>query len=255
MIANYHTHTWRCGHATGTEEEYVQNAISRGLKTLGFSDHSPYVFPEGYYSNFRMKPEQTAEYAAVINDLRDRYSNVIDIHLGVELEYYPDCFADTISHLKGHGVEYAILGAHFMGNEIGEIPSIKQTDDEQRLIRYCRQCMEAMETGCFTYIAHPDLINFTGDPSIYDKHMRQFCRKANECGVPLEINLLGLEEGRNYPNPLFWKIAAEEGCQTVLGCDAHRADALLDIATEQKARKFAEECGIIISETVELKKL
>mgnify|MGYP002536991270 CR=1 FL=1 len=26
MIANYHTHTWRCMHASGTEREYVEKA-------------------------------------------------------------------------------------------------------------------------------------------------------------------------------------------------------------------------------------
>lgn len=37
MIANYHTHTWRCRHADGTEREYVERAIEGGLKILGFS--------------------------------------------------------------------------------------------------------------------------------------------------------------------------------------------------------------------------
>ena len=40
MIANYHTHTWRCHHADGTEREYVENAIAAGIKILGFSDHT-----------------------------------------------------------------------------------------------------------------------------------------------------------------------------------------------------------------------
>ena len=47
MIANYHTHTWRCRYANGTEREYVERAIEGGLKILGFSDHSPYPFPDG----------------------------------------------------------------------------------------------------------------------------------------------------------------------------------------------------------------
>lgn len=32
MIANYHTHTWRCRHADGTEREYVERAIEAVLK-------------------------------------------------------------------------------------------------------------------------------------------------------------------------------------------------------------------------------
>ena len=37
MIANYHTHTWRCNHATGREEEYVLNAIDRNFDKWGYS--------------------------------------------------------------------------------------------------------------------------------------------------------------------------------------------------------------------------
>ena len=43
---NYHTHTKRCGHAIGEDEEYVINAIEAGLTDLGFSDHCPYIDKE-----------------------------------------------------------------------------------------------------------------------------------------------------------------------------------------------------------------
>lgn len=255
MIANYHTHTWRCNHAVGTEEQYVEAAIQRGLKTLGFSDHSPYCFPDGYYSTFRMKPEQTAGYAAVIHDLRDRFRPQIDIHLGVEMEYYPAYFADTVSMLRDHQVEYLILGQHFPGNEMDEKPSSSRTEDEKRLERYCHQVMDGMNTGLFSYVAHPDMFRFVGDPDVYQKHIRRLCREANACGLPLEINLLGLGEDRHYPNPLFWQIAAEEGCTAVLGCDAHKPEALLDLEAEQRARNLAARAGIVIADTVSLRKI
>ena len=39
--ANYHTHTKRCRHANGSDRDYIEAAISAGIKTLGFSDHVP----------------------------------------------------------------------------------------------------------------------------------------------------------------------------------------------------------------------
>ena len=54
MLANYHTHTTRCGHAVGEDREYVETAIRRGLKVLGFSDHVPMPFPDGRESRFRV---------------------------------------------------------------------------------------------------------------------------------------------------------------------------------------------------------
>ena len=41
MRANYHTHTSRCNHAVGSEEDYVIHAIEQGFDILGFSDHTP----------------------------------------------------------------------------------------------------------------------------------------------------------------------------------------------------------------------
>ena len=41
MYANYHTHTVRCNHARGSEREYIETAIARGMQVLGFSDHVP----------------------------------------------------------------------------------------------------------------------------------------------------------------------------------------------------------------------
>ncbi|MBQ9116919.1 MAG: hypothetical protein IJY04_07835, partial [Clostridia bacterium] len=62
MTRNYHTHTFRCGHASGTEREYIEKAIAEGLTVLGFSDHSPYWFPDGYYSTHRMAPNEVEDY-------------------------------------------------------------------------------------------------------------------------------------------------------------------------------------------------
>ena len=47
MTINYHTHTYRCGHAVGNEREYVEKAIELGFSELGFSEHAPMPFPEG----------------------------------------------------------------------------------------------------------------------------------------------------------------------------------------------------------------
>jgi hypothetical protein len=96
------------------------------------------------------------------------------------------------------------------------------------LKQYCDQTIEALYTGLFTYFAHPDIMHFVGEEAIYRQQMRRICRAAKECQVPLEINLLGLYLQRQYPNPIFWELAAEEGCKVVLGVDAHKPEFLLD---------------------------
>ena len=252
MIANYHTHTWRCNHARGTEVEYVENAIRNGIKILGFSDHTPYLFPGEYYSGFRMAPSQMAGYVRTINGLREEYQDRIKIYLGLETEYYPDLFPKYMEFVREYPVEYMILGQHYLGNETDDAYSGEKTEDEGRLARYCHQCMEAMNTGLFTYFAHPDLIHFTGDKKVYKEHMRELCREANSCHMPIELNLLGMEERRHYPNPRFWEVAAEENCLVVLGRDAHDPKAFDRVKQEKKALKIVKKLGLDLVDTVEL---
>lgn len=245
MIANYHTHTWRCGHAEGDERDYVRQAVKAGLKILGFSDHTPYEF-DGEPRNrpIRMKPEELPGYAATIRQLAGEYRDQIQIFCGVEAEYYPKYFPRLLELLKENGIRYMILGQHFLGNEVGEPYSGRPCSDPKVLERYVSQTAEALDTGVFTYFAHPDLIHFVGSGTVYEREMRKLCRAAKRAGTPLEINLLGIRENRHYPNERFWRLAAEEGNTVVLGCDAHTPGDVADPESEKKALALVERLGL-----------
>ncbi len=255
MIANYHTHTWRCNHAEGKEEDYVRNGIKRGLEILGFSDHSPYIFPGDYVSTFRMRIDQLDGYVETVLDLRKQFQEEIQIPLGLEIEYYPQLLPELLPILRDRPIDYLLLGQHYLGNEVNDHYNGHLTGDDTLLKRYCYQSMDAMNTGLFTYFAHPDLFHYEGNSDTYQRYMRQICKEAISCHMPLEFNLLGLELGRNYPNTLFWQIAAEEGCSVILGCDAHKPEALLNVSVEQKALHTIEDLGLNLVDKVELRKI
>lgn len=255
MTANYHTHTWRCNHASGAETEYVENALSAGLKILGFSDHSPYIFPGEYYSNFRMRMDQLDDYVDTILELREVYRGRIEIPLGLEIEFYPGLFPKLLPILRDHPIDYFILGQHFLGDEYDSRYNGVCTRDNGVLRKYCDQTIDAMQTGLFTYFAHPDLIHYLADASEYRRQMRRICVEAKRCQIPLEFNLLGLANGKNYPNMAFWELVAEEGCDVVLGRDAHTPQALLDTETEQLAHQALERFGITPLDRVALRKI
>jgi histidinol-phosphatase (PHP family) len=255
MIANYHTHTWRCLHAVGTEEEYVQCALDAGLKILGFADHSPYIFPGEYYSTFRMRLHQLNDYVRTVLELRAKYMGQIRIPLGLELEYYPRLLPELLAVLRDYPMDYLLLGQHFLGNEYDGVYNGLMTYDEAPLKQYVKQTCDAMQTGLFTYFAHPDLIHYCGDREKYRTHMRQICREAKSCDIPLELNLLGLAGGRHYPDCTFWELAAEEGCQVILGRDAHEPQALLDEKTERLALELADTMGLQLIQRVDLRKI
>ena len=252
MLANYHTHTYRCHHAFGSEREYVETAVSRGLELLGFSDHSPYIFKGNYYSNYRMSPEETADYFETLTSLRREYADKIEIKIGFEAEYYPKHFADTVDFIRKFKPDYLILGQHFLVNEYDGCYSGSPTEDEAILKLYVDQTLEGLETGLYSCFAHPDLIRYTGSQDIYRKHIGRLCRRAKELGIPLEINLLGLAENRAYPRRDFWQIAVENGCDIVLGCDAHEPDAVANPDVLARAYEYARELGVKPLDKIEL---
>ena len=223
MKYNYHTHTYRCGHATGTPEEYILRAIEGGITHMGFSEHAPHVFSDGHESGFRLPAAQGREYIGELRELREKYRDRIDIRIGFEMEYYPDHFQEMLETATSLGAEYLILGQHYIryGTE-GECPPVKPNDKPEDLAWYVDSLIEAMQTGVFSYLAHPDLFNFVGDEAIYEAEMRRLCKAAVRYEMPLEINFLGIRDHRIYPTERFWKIAGEEGCEVVFGCDAHK---------------------------------
>lgn len=255
MIANYHTHTPRCRHAWGQETEYIDNAIARGLKIFGFSDHTPQWFGGDYYSHMRMYPNQLDEYCNSIRALQAQYADRISIPLGLEVEYYPAIFDELMLRLQDKGIEYLILGQHWIGNEMNEPYSGAPTEDEKILKRYCDQAIAAMETGLFSYLAHPDLIHFVGDRKIYEQHMRRLCKASIDTDTPVEINFYGIGEKRHYPTHLFWELAAEEGCKVVLGMDAHCPENVSDPRQEAIAMKLVQQCFLNLQETIPLRKI
>ena len=221
MLANYHTHTPRCNHAKGSEREFIEKAIQEGFKVLGFSDHSPQPFEEEFYSWIRMRMSELPDYTETLVKLREEYKKDIQILIGYEVEYSRKYFPALMEELKKFPLDYLIQGQHFAPNEV-----------------------EGMETGLFTYLAHPDLVNYTGPDEIFCKHMKRIIEKSIELDIPLEVNMYGFSDGRNYPCDRFFRMAKDMGAKFVLGCDAHQTLLLRQPENTPGLSAFLEKHGI-----------
>ena len=255
MIANYHTHTSLCRHANGLDEEYIQKAIAEGVKILGFSDHAPYIYPEGYESYYKMTPDEVGKYFSSLRSLAAKYADEIKIHIGYEAEYYPELWDKTFDFWKGeNSPEYLILGQHYVTEEYAKSPihSATGTDRPEMLSRYVDLVCEAIGKRVFTYVAHPDVITFRGDLDLYRSEMERLVVTACKYNIPLEINLLGIHEGRNYPNEEFWRIASKHSPRVILGCDAHSPERVAVKEEIEDALRFADKYKLCVIEKLEL---
>lgn len=250
MIANYHTHTIRCNHAKGTEREYIEQAIKEGFKILGFSDHVPQPYPDDFYSWIRMRMSEIPEYTETLVKLREEYKKDIQILIGYEVEYSSRFFPELIQELRKYPLDYLIQGQHFAPNEVDGFYVGEAFDSEENLIAYVDTTIEGMETGLFTYLAHPDLPNFQGPDDVYCKHMRRIVEKAVELKIPLEVNMYGFSDGRHYPCDRFFKMASELKPKFVMGCDAHIPSLVRKPETVPGLSAFLAKHGIEYGDNV-----
>ena len=249
MKVNLHTHTTRCYHAEGTDEEYVLAAIEAGFDKLGFSDHTPFPYTDGYFNCDKMGIDKLDDYLSSVEQLRCKYAGQIEILLGFECEVV-DEFLPFLQEMRKR-VDYLILGNH--GDKRID-PFFGNLTMPNQLWHYLERALCGMETGLFLYLAHPDIM-LRNYPE-FDEDARQastiLCREAKRLGVPFEYNLYGVAKGKpadglGYPCREFWEIAAQEGVKAVIGVDAHAPYRLLE-ADMEKAKSVIEGLGIELIE-------
>lgn len=247
MTANFHTHTARCHHATGTDREYVEKAIEIGITELGFSDHMPQLYPKSEGKHFQMDLSEVGEYFKTITALKDEYKDKIKIYIGFEAEYYKGITEKTLEFFKQYPIDYLVLGQHLLDTVDSEISS-EATTEKTHLTRYVNTVISAIDTGLFSFIAHPDIIKYTPDDEFYYNEMKRLCVAAKSAEIPLECNMLGTggfgNRQRHYPSERFFKIAAEVGNDVLISADAHSPEMLDNPKGYKMCLEILEKSGI-----------
>lgn len=234
---NYHTHTTRCNHAIGTDEEYIIKAIEVGYQTLGFSDHL--MIPD---------LNRDYEYFDSLSILKEKYKDQIEIKIALEVEYFP-YYLDFYKKLKDeHKVDYLIFGNHSTMGINNKSRSeethifIEPFNDDSYLDIYLDCLRKAVDTGLFKYIAHPDAF-LKG----YGKWDEKAIKLTHEIAKILQDNNLYAELSGSgyrsrkkveyngeilpaYPFKEFFKILSTYDIKFVMGCDAHSPEQLDDEA-------------------------
>jgi histidinol-phosphatase (PHP family) len=285
MLTNYHTHTTRCGHAEGTEEEYILTALRCGFKVLGFSDHTPWAYATpGFVSRIRMLPSQLDDYVLTLRRLREKYADKLHIRIGLEAEYFPAYLGWLREETERLDIEYLILGCHYDGGQSGFLVGwcqatkggtfmpLLEVQHLQKVYtsrfggsistahgrRYAEQVVEALETGLYRYLAHPDLFlnRVTAFDADAEKACRDICAAAARLDIPLEYNMAGLtlqdrpDGSLGYTRDEFWHIAAEYPVKAIVGCDAHAPSELDVVPAIEEKKAFLHSLGIPVLDTL-----
>lgn len=254
MIASYHTHTSRCGHAGDyADEEFVEAAIAAGFKVIGISDHTPWPYKSDYRSRMRMDITELEGYIESVLSMRERYADKIEVKLGLEAEYFP-VYMEWLADLRPR-LDYLILGNHFdTSDEQGGIYYGSATTAEH-LETYTDSAIAAMETGLYAFFAHPDVVfsKFQEFDQYCEEAAHAICEAAARTNVPLEYNLSGFEkrdngefQGLGYPVPPFWQIASLHPVKATIDLDVHHPRQFHQPERIAEARSYLEGLGLEI---------
>lgn len=227
LVYCYHCHTTRCGHAVGEDEEYVQAAIKLGIKRLGFSDHA--MLPGYSQHGVRGDYSEFEGYVQSIRSLKEKYKDQIEISVGFEAEYYEDRVDYYKELLETKKLDFLILGQHCTGKD-GKFQWYFYTDCPIDIVsKYIDDVIKGIETGLFSYVAHPDLFMYSQNEwnEELEQQARRLLKKCEEYKVPVEINIWGMRRPEwngysyGYPNEHFFDLVKEYNVKVVLGMDAH----------------------------------
>lgn len=265
--ANYHTHTWRCGHATGTAREYVEAAIAHGFERIGFSEHMPIADAD---IDARMPYDQLHEYVAELRLLREEFGERIEIEIGLEAEWIPE-LRNYYEWLLGEaGIEYLALGQHYFtdchlfderayyGPAQWKLISTYCITTPASYADYAHAVCDAVSSGFFRFVAHPDLLFYNDFPfgQEAEEASRQIISCAMDNDTPLEVNANGVrrglvnfgeEERYLYPYHRFWAIASSMEAKCIVGSDCHAVSLLQDEYVD-KAYALAQEWRLTLTE-------
>jgi histidinol-phosphatase (PHP family) len=225
-LVDYHIHTRLCGHAIGEPEDYVAEAMRKGLSEIGFADHMPLLHIRD--EQLTMAPDELPRYVEMITDLRSSVSEMV-IRLGIEMDYIPGQMDEIWDAASGIEFDYVYGAVHYIdGWDFGDsrhLSSYRGRDPDEAYVRYFELFCEAAREGGFDIMAHPDLVKKHGITTrlSVEEMYEKAARALREADVAIEINTSGIRKRavEVYPSLSFLRACSRHGVPVTLGSDAH----------------------------------
>ena len=263
MIVDYHVHlqpdrhVGRCKYTLENLDDYIRQATLAGIQEIGVTEHCNRFRQFMPVMESVMGKEESVP--AIDQWIRDGCTEDLDeyvqflhkakesgypIKMSIEVDFIPAEAHRIGEILAGYDFDYVLGSVHFVGawavdysREIGW----PQRSVDEVFERYYSLVLEAVESGLFDCIAHPDLVKKFGHVPSRDMrpHHERIAMAMRESGVAYEVSTAGLFRpvGEIYPSPEFVQTMYDFGVPFVLSSDAHRP--------EEVGREFGRSLALV----------
>lgn len=216
-------------------DEFAARAAELGFDEITFSDHMPFTVTGDEYD--RIPFGAVGDYCRAVDDFRRRYSDLIAVKTGIEVDFYPDCLPE-IREVLSQGRFDTVLGSSHLNIKGFNIPFSKMTRTEFAAV-VLENYLRAAESALFDVLTHLDVYRWIFADSefhlkddAYDVHtheqlIRRIFAELEKNGTALEINAAPLYKKFDtlgaYPEKSILAIAEDYKFPIVYGSDAHTA--------------------------------
>ena len=231
-LVDYHVHTKRCGHARGEDRQYIEAAIEKGLKEIGFSDHIPlyYQADQGKkISNRGMPRAALDDYVESITGLKAAYPE-ITMKMGLEIDVAPG-WEETLTELIApYPWDYLTSAVHFISKWDYHYISYDTDHTVAEIYEaYFDQVAVGAESGLFDILGHIDLPR-RFFPRLAEDRMNDLYRslaiRLGKTHTTVELNTYGVRSSKQgdvgvFPDEQLLRMLRRHGVNVTLGSDAH----------------------------------
>jgi histidinol-phosphatase (PHP family) len=258
MLTDYHLHL-RPDDLDATAQEhftvanaarYRDAASALGIQELGVSEHV-YRFTQALdiWTHPFWRENATDDLDRYCEFVRER----TDLRLGIEVDFIPGAEEHTANLLQARDFDYVVGSIHFLADRALDMHEYSVWDGSQSperiWSRYFATLAEAVRSGLFDIVAHPDLVKVWGAERPRPQgDLRRYYEPAVEAiaesSVAVEVSTAGLRKRAReiYPAPAFLDMCVEAGASFALSSDAHRPQEVG--AGYERALELLELAGV-----------
>lgn len=245
---NYHSHYKYCD---GVDEidSHVQKALEFGIKSFGFTSHSPFQFE----NKWSMDKNDLPAYLKEIDHAKTKYAGQIEIYKSLEIDYFPDLSGLIRNFQTELSLDYTLGSIHFVDVfEDGQpweidgpqlvfekgLEEIFGNDIQKVLRRYFEITVHMLEHDCPNILGHMDKIKmqnhnkffFDEEATWYKDYLSQTLEVAAQAGTIVEVNTRGLYKKRaseTYPGKFGLQRLKELKVPICLNSDSHHPKEII----------------------------
>jgi histidinol-phosphatase (PHP family) len=241
-LVNYHSHTHFCD-GKAHPEEFIKAAVEKGFTAYGISSHAPVPFR----SEWNMNREDVTEYIDIIDDLKIRYKDRIEIYKGFEIDYIEGFWSYTDSFLSDLHLDYFIGSVHYIerlddgsffcfdgkpGNFFETADQYYKRDFRKIIEQYYYNVRQMVINDKPDIIGHVDKIKMHNTIEVYLDENESWYKKQVEdtldvissAGSIVEVNTRGLyrhDPPLLYPGQWILKRMKEKKIPAMVNSDSH----------------------------------